>query len=199
MTFNELDKRAIEWNQIANGHRTPENRYDVQIDMCNEEMLKEYFYWYGEFIKYERNHDERKILIEMLDGIADSFFVFAELRNILKLADPQGKYISHFYFMFDLALDTAKPIFGEDTIIKAYHRVIESNFSKFVQSDDMTLEQAILESNVISLAYNCKCDPELINDYWVFRDQNGKIRKPSTFKTVDLSDLIQEIEIDYRI
>ena len=78
MTFNELDKRAIEWNNIANGHRTPENRYDVQIDMCNEEMLKEYFYWYGEFIKYERNHDERKILIEMLDGIADSFFVYAE-------------------------------------------------------------------------------------------------------------------------
>lgn len=190
MTFNELDKRAIEWNNIANGHRTPENRYDVQIDMCNEEMLKEYFYWYGEFIKYERNHDERKILIEMLDGIADSFFVFAELRNILKLADQQGKYISHFYFMLDLALDTAKPIFREDTITKAYHRVIESNFSKFVQSDDMTLEQAILESNVISLAYNCKCDPELINDYWVFRDQNGKIRKPSTFKPVDLSDLI---------
>ena len=92
--------------------------------------------------------------------------------------------------MLDLALDTAMPVFGEDTIIEAYHRVIESNFSKFVQSDDMTLEQAILESNVISLAYNCKCDPELISDYWVFREQNGKIRKPSTFKPVDLSDLI---------
>ena len=190
MTFNELDKLAIEWNNIANGHRTPENRYDVQIDMCNEEMLKEYFYWYGEFIKYERNHDERKILIEMLDGIADSFFVFAELRNILKLADPQGKYISHFYFMFDLALDTAKPIFGEDTIIKACKRVIESNFSKFVKVELMTKAQAIFEAGLISGRFQCDCVPELNNGYWVFRDSNGKIRKPSTFKPVDLSDLI---------
>ena len=190
MTFNELDKRAIEWNQIANGHRTPENRYDVQIDMCNEEMLKEYFYWYGEFIKYERNHDERKILIEMLDGIADSFFVFAELRNILKLADQQGKYISHFYFMLDLALDTVKPIFREDTITKAYHRVIESNFSKFVKAKLMTKEQAIFEAGLISGRFKCDCVPELNNGYWVFRDSNGKIRKPSTFKPVDLSDLI---------
>ena len=191
MTFNELDKRAIEWNQIANGHRTPENRYDVQIDMCNEEMRKEYFYWYGEFIKYERNHDERKILIEMLDGIADSFFVFAELRNILKLADPQGKYISHFYFMFDLALDTAKPIFGEDTIIKAYHRVIESNFSKFVKVDDWHDEQWAKNEQLIMIdRLGTEITKELNNGYWVFRDSNGKIRKPSTFKTVDLSDLI---------
>ena len=191
MTFNELDKRAIEWNQIANGHRTPENRYDVQIDMCNEEMLKEYFYWYGEFIKYERNHDERKILIEMLDGIADSFFVFAELRNILKLADPQGKYISHFYFMFDLALDTAKPIFGEDTIIKAYRRVIESNFSKFIENTpSFTYENADNEENEMRKKYGETIISELNNGYWVFRDSNGKIRKPSTFKPVDLSDLI---------
>ena len=190
MTFNELDKRAIEWNQIANGHRTPENRYDVQIDMCNEEILKEYFYWYGEFIKYERNHDERKILIEMLDGIADSFFVFAELRNILKLADPQGKYISHFYFMFDLALDTVKPIFGEDTIIKAYHRVIESNFSKFISLDYYSAVAAEGEAMIMSNEYETEITAELNNGYWVFRDSNGKIRKPSTFKPVDLSDLI---------
>ena len=191
MTFNELDKRAIEWNNIANGHRTPENRYDVQIDMCNEEMLKEYFYWYGEFIKYERNHDERKILIEMLDGIADSFFVFAELRNILKLADQQGKYISHFYFMLDLALDTVKPIFGEDTIIKAYRRVIESNFSKFVKVDDWHDEQWAKNEQLIMIdRLGTEITKELNNGYWVFRDSNGKIRKPSTFKPVDLSDLI---------
>ena len=191
MTFNELDKRAIEWNNIANGHQPPENRYDVQIDMCNEEMLKEYFYWYGEFIKYERNHDERKILIEMLDGIADSFFVFAELRNILKLADPQGKYISHFYFMFDLALDTAKPIFREDTIIEACKRVIESNFSKFVKVDDWHDEQWAKNEQLIMIdRLGTEITKELNNGYWVFRDSNGKIRKPSTFKPVDLSDLI---------
>ena len=47
MTFNELDKRAIEWNQIANGHRSLEERINTQIDQCNEEMCKEFFYWLG--------------------------------------------------------------------------------------------------------------------------------------------------------
>ena len=191
MTFNDLLADIKLWNNTSNSNRTIENRYDVQIDMCNEEILKEYFYWYGEFIKYERNHDERKILIEMLDGIADSFFVFAEFRNILKLADPQGKYISHFTAMFDLALDTAKPIFGEDKIIEACKRVIESNFSKFVKVDDVHNEEWGRKEQLIMIdRLGTEITKELNNGYWVFRDSNGKIRKPSTFKPVDLSDLI---------
>lgn len=190
MTFNDLLADIKLWNNTSNGNRTLESRYDVQIDICNEEMLKEYFYWYGEFIKYERNHDERKILIEMLDGIADSFFVFSELRNILKLADPQGKYISHFTAMFDLALDTAMPVFGEDTIIDACKRVIESNFSKFVKEDVLDEDTAEHEAWAMTNKYGIEITKELNNGYWVFRDSNGKIRKPSTFKPVDLSDLI---------
>ena len=190
MTFNELDKRAIEWNQIANGHRGTRERIDTQIDQCNEEMLKEFFYWIGEWNKFNSKHDKSKIKTEILDGFADSRFVCVEFLNIeqsLGLYEHTNNYL---FKLFNNVRNCALDIFGTHELHEAYHRVIESNFSKFVQSDDMTLEQAILESNVISLAYNCKCDPELINDYWVFRDQNGKIRKPSTFKPVDLSDLI---------
>ena len=187
MTFNELDKRAIEWNQIANGHRSLEERINTQIDQCNEEMCKEFFYWLGELSKYNLKFDESKIKTELLDGFADSRFVFVEFFAL------ESETSNHFPFIHELyksMLDASILVFVYYTLLEAYRRVIESNFSKFVQSDDMTLEQAILESNVISLAYNCKCDQELINDYWVFRDQNGKIRKPSTFKPVDLSDLI---------
>ena len=187
MTFNELDKRAIEWNQIANGHRSLEERIDTQIDQCNEEMCKEFFYWFGEWNKFNSKHTEDEIKTEILDGFADSRFVFVEFFAL------ESETSNHFAFIHELyqsMLDASRLVFVYYTLLESYHRVIESNFSKFVQSDDMTLEQAILESNVISLAYNCKCDPELINDYWVFRDQNGKIRKPSTFKPVDLSDLI---------
>ena len=187
MTFNELDKRAIEWNQIANGHRSLEERIDTQIDQCNEEMCKEFFHWLGELSKYNLRFDESKIKTELLDGFADSRFVCVELFAL------ESKTSNHFTFIHELyksMLDASRLVFVYYTLLESYRRVIESNFSKFVQSDDMTLEQAILESNVISLAYNCKCDPELINDYWVFRDKNGKIRKPSTFKPVDLSDLI---------
>ena len=187
MTFNELDKRAIEWNQIANGHRSLEERIDTQIDQCNEEMCKEFFYWFGEWNKFNSKHTEDEIKTEILDGFADSRFVFVEFFAL------ESETSNHFAFIHELyqsMLDASRLVFVYYTLLESYRRVIESNFSKFVQSDDMTLEQAILESNVISLAYNCKCAPELINDYWVFRDQNGKIRKPSTFKPVDLSDLI---------
>ena len=187
MTFNELDKRAIEWNQIANGHRSLEERIDTQIDQCNEEMCKEFFHWLGELSKYNLKFDESKIKTEILDGFADSRFVCVEL---FALERDTSNYLPFIHELYQSMLDAAGIVFVDSVLLEAYRRVIESNFSKFVQSDDMTLEQAILESNVISLAYNCKCDPELINDYWVFRDQNGKIRKPSTFKTVDLSDLI---------
>ena len=187
MTFNELDKRAIEWNQIANGHRSLEERINTQIDQCNEEMCKEFFYWLGEWNKFNSKHDESKIKTELLDGFADSRFVCVEFFAL------ESETSNHFPFIHEIyksMLDASRLVFVYYTLLESYRRVIESNFSKFVQSDDMTLEQAILESNVISLAYNCKCDPELINDYWVFRDSNGKIRKPSTFKPVDLSDLI---------
>ena len=190
MTFNELDKRAIEWNQIANGHRSLEERIDTQIDQCNEEMCKEFFHWLGEWNKFNSKHTEDEIKTEILDGFADSSFVYVEFLNLVDLLGFYEHTNNYFFKLFSDVKNCALDIFGPHVLYEAYRRVIESNFSKFVQSDDMTLEQAILESNVISLAYNCKCDPELINDYWVFRDQNGKIRKPSTFKTVDLSDLI---------
>ena len=190
MTFNELDKRAIEWNKIANGHRSLEERTDTQIDQCNEEMCKEFFHWLGEWNKFNSKHTEDEIKTEILDGFADSSFVFAEFMNLQNKTGFYEHTNNYMIKLFRNVITSSRDIFGHSTLVEAYSRVIESNFSKFVQSDDMTLEQAILESNVISLAYNCKCDPELINDYWVFRDQNGKIRKPSTFKPVDLSDLI---------
>ena len=185
MTFNELDKRAIEWNQIANGHRGKLDRMATQVAMCKEEMVKEFLSNEFNLMKehYEKIPTIKDNTILFLDDYADSRFVYTEYKNLncnFIMVDELFKIIHK------AAINTLP----EGMLIEAYHRVIESNFSKFVQSDDMTLEQAILESNVISLAYNCKCDPELINDYWVFRDQNGKIRKPSTFKPVDLSDLI---------
>ena len=190
MTFNELDKRAIEWNNIANGHRTPENRYDVQIDMCNEEILKEYFYWYGEFIKYERNHDERKILIEMLDGIADSRFVFAEFMNLQNKTGFYEHTNNYMIKLFRNVITSSRDIFGHSTLVEAYSRVIESNFSKFISLDYYSAVAAEGEAMIMSNEYETEITAELNNGYWVFRDQNGKIRKPSTFKPVDLSDLI---------
>ena len=188
MTFNELDKRAIEWNQIANGHRSLEERIDTQIDQCNEEMCKEFFYWFGEWNKFNSKHTEDEIKTEILDGFADSRFVFVEFFAL------ESETSNHFAFIHELyqsMLDASRLVFVYYTLLESYHRVIESNFSKFVKADDYhDIKFASYESNRMSEEYETLITAELNNGYWVFRDQNGKIRKPSTFKPVDLSDLI---------
>ena len=187
MTFNELDKRAIEWNQIANGHRSLEERINTQIDQCNEEMCKEFFYWLGELSKYNLKFDESKIKTELLDGFADSRFVCVEF---FSLESDTSNYFTYIHELYQSMLDAAGIVFVDSILLEAYRRVIESNFSKFVEVHLMTDSQADFEASFISGRYGCDCTKELNNGYWVFRDSNGKIRKPSTFKPVDLSDLI---------
>ena len=182
MTFNELDKQAIEWNKIANGHRYLEHRIDTQIDQCQEEINNEFFKWAGELNKYHSEFTYEHIMTELLDGYADSRFVITEMRN-LSLEES-------YFELYELVEITAKCNFDDDVLLEAYRRVIESNFSKFVKVELMTKAQAIFEAGLISGRFQCDCVPELNNGYWVFRDSNGKIRKPSTFKPVDLSDLI---------
>ena len=187
MTFNELDKRAIEWNQIANGHRSLEERIDTQIDQCNEEMCKEFFHWLGELSKYNLKFDESKIKTEILDGFADSRFVCVEF---FALESDTSNYFPFIHELYQSMLDAAGIVFVDSVLLEAYHRVIESNFSKFVKQDELHEEFAEIEAWKMTNNYGISITAESNNGYWVFRDSNGKIRKPSTFKPVDLSDLI---------
>ena len=187
MTFNELDKRAIEWNQIANGHRSTEERINTQIDQCNEEMCKEFFHWLGELSKYNLKFDESKIKTEILDGFADSRFVCVEF---FALESDTSNYFPFIHELYQSMLDAAGIVFVDSVLLEAYRRVIESNFSKFISLDYYSAVAAEGEAMIMSNEYETEITAELNNGYWVFRDSNGKIRKPTTFKPVDLSDLI---------
>ena len=187
MTFNELDKRAIEWNQIANGHRSTEERINTQIDQCNEEICKEFFYWLGELSKYNLKFDESKIKTEILDGFADSRFVCVEF---FALESDTSNYFPFIHELYQSMLDAAGIVFVDSVLLEAYRRVIESNFSKFISLDYYSAVAAEGEAMIMSNEYETEITAELNNGYWVFRDSNGKIRKPTTFKPVDLSDLI---------
>ena len=187
MTFNELDKQAIEWNQIANGHRSTEERINTQIDQCNEEMCKEFFYWLGEWNKFNSKHDESKIKTEILDGFADSRFVCVEF---FALEGDKNNYFTYIHELYQSMLNASRLVFVDSVLLEAYRRVIESNFSKFVKVDYMDASMALNEAFSMTNKYGISITAESNNGYWVFRDSNGKIRKPSTFKPVDLSDLI---------
>ena len=190
MTFNELDKRAIEWNQIANGHRSLEERIDTQIDQCNEEMCKEFFYWLGEWNKFNSKHKEDEVKTEILDGFADSRFVLTEFMNLQNKSGFYEHTNNYFFKLFNNVRNCSLDIFETRILSEAYRRVIESNFSKFISLDYYSAVAAEGVAMIMSNEYETEITAELNNGYWVFRDSNGKIRKPSTFKTVDLSDLI---------
>ena len=189
MTFNELDKRTILWNEIANGHQPRFARKATQSALCFEEMVKEFIqnefkiihkFYSGE----EFGENEAKKLF--LDDYADSRFVFIEYKNL-------GVPFTLICDLFNAIHKVAKTTFSNNKLIEAYRRVIESNFSKFVKSDethDVVWAQNEADEMSALLGVTEKITIELSHGYWVFRDQNGKIRKPSTFKPVDLSDLI---------
>ena len=185
MTFEELDQRTILWNEIANWRRTIEERIDTQIDQCQEEINNEFFKWAGELNKYHSEFAYEHIMTELLDGYADSRFVVTEMRN-LSLEES-------YFELYELVEITAKCNFDDDVLLEAYRRVIESNFSKFVdlseKHDLMWAQGEALKMSTL-LGSEQLITVELTQGYWVFRDQNGKIRKPSTFKPVDLSDLV---------
>ena len=186
MNFQELDKRVLEWNEIANGHRSKEERIITQIAQCQEEMVNEALNTIFT-IEKQKTSDygiDKDILIKLLDDYADSLFVHTEYGKLT------GFKWSMYYELLELIEYYCLDFFNELTMIEACQRVIESNFTKFVPVDEMTQDQAIFEAGLISGRYNCNCVPEQVNGYWVFRDENGKIRKPSTFKPVYLEDLV---------
>ncbi|UOO89085.1 hypothetical protein LVJ82_00825 [Vitreoscilla massiliensis] len=189
MTFEELDKKALLWNEIANWHRDIKERIATQIMLCNEEMVNEftlnYFSVSGTY--YANGHKlTTDWEIKFLDDYADSRFVFIEYQELCK---PLSFVVNLFRSIHEDALNS----FDKAVLIEAYRRVIESNFSKFVElSEKHDLMWAQGEAHKMSTLLGSEqlITVELTQGYWVFRDQNGKIRKPSTFKPVDLSDLV---------
>lgn len=185
MTFQELDKLAIKWNEIANRHRSKQERIVTQIAQCYEEMVSEALHTIAaiETIKAMGEEPQKHILVKLLDDYSDSRFVFAEYRNLKTACDL-------IIFLMPEIVNFTNKYLSISSMHQAYKRVIESNFTKFVPVEEMDLDAAIFEAGLISGRYNCDCVPEKVNGYWVFRDENGKIRKPSTFKPVYLEDLV---------
>ena len=65
MNFEKLDQRTIQWNQIANGHRTLEQRINTKLDQCHEEMMDEFFMWLGEWNKFYSQYENIVIAVQI--------------------------------------------------------------------------------------------------------------------------------------
>ena len=187
MTFEELDQRAIQWNEIANWRRSLNERLATQAMLCKEEMAHEFVLnyfscacaFYSSGMKTSRENK-----IQFLDDFADSRFVFIEYENLCKKSNQEPLGFIH-NLLTCISIE-AHDSGASNVIAEAYRRVIESNFSKFVKADethDMVWAQNEADEMSTPLGVTEKITAELTQGYWVFRDQNGKIRKPSTYRT----------------
>lgn len=77
--------------------------------------------------------------------------------------------------------------FGKDVLQEAFNRVHESNMSKFLDSEDQAEKECkVLGLNGIKVTYN-----KVGEKYILRRSSDGKVVKPSTYKKVDLTDLVK--------
>lgn len=102
--------------------------------------------------------------LEMLDGAIDSLVT---LLGFIQLMEKQGYNVD-----------------------RAMRKVGENNLTKFIP----TIEEAIQEGAKWNLFHDedemCSLVQDVDQKWWALVDKQGKIRKPSTYKSVDLSDCL---------
>ncbi|MCB0317743.1 MAG: nucleoside triphosphate pyrophosphohydrolase family protein [Bdellovibrionales bacterium] len=120
-------------------------------------------------LEYECNTDLPDF-VEMIDGLADTA-----------------------YTMYWNALTFGIPI------EEAFDRVCKNNLEKFVKLTDGTFSEGLLENSSWDCGQGISWPAEVAlvevikyqdSLYAVGRDKNGKVRKPSSYKAVILSDLV---------
>jgi len=109
-------------------------------------------------------------LEEVLDGVVDVLYV--AIGMLIKLEE-----------------------LGIDTEV-ALQRIGENNLSKFPEYSkeisDKTFEQYKLQG--VTIKADARFTADYPNGVMVFKDDNNKIRKPASFKSVTLTDLVEGIE-----
>lgn len=134
-----------------------------------------------------------KDLIEQVDAVADSFYTSMYLYELEKSLETEVmlSVVLHLYQQYSQYVN----------INRALEEVHRSNLSKFINvsgaSEDRVSEIITYELSYITEKYkekgiyNQDLDYELVQykneEYLVFKNQDGKVLKPSTFVTPDLS------------
>lgn len=150
-------------------------------------------------------------MVEVLDGVVDTMFTHAWLRRF-DAADKPLQVLAQ--GIHDSIVEYGLARFGNTTLVEAMRRVNKSNYSKFwvrpvAPGADYDKEARLLdgksardEARMMSMELGVpihtrvklSTDPESSANVFVlaFVDEAGKVRKPSTFEPVDLTDLAAE-------
>ena len=115
---------------------------------------------------------KNKDVEEVLDGVVDTLYVAIGMLHKLK----------------EMGID----------VEEAMQRIAENNLSKFPEALDYVIDSTVdlYDKKGIEINYSFARSP--LDDYKVvvFKDENGKIRKPFGFESVTLKDLVVGIKFD---
>ena len=115
---------------------------------------------------------QNKDVEEVLDGVVDTLYVAIGMLHKLK----------------EMGID----------VEEAMQRIAENNLSKFPECSDYVIDSTVdlYDKKGVKINYSFARSP--LDDYKVvvFKDENGKIRKPFGFESVTLKDLVVGIKFD---
>lgn len=181
LDHNKCQDVVVEWNRIANGgtNDVSEQALILQRKWCEEE--------WNEFIEATHSGNVKSILKEYSDCIV----VFSYHNYLMKELGVEDFINEAVNALFVCLLDMPDYTFvgkGDEIFNNAFNAVMESNYSKFplieeIDSPEQECKDIEERSNgrYTGVTFKTVEDNEG-NKRYVFKDSNGKIVKPKTYK-----------------
>lgn len=194
--FNDLTPKVVEFNTICFGdfkllsNQQKADKINLQLDIVGEEMQEEYRKHYA------------KDMLEELDAIGDTLFTMSYLLYQLQVVNglestddideinslinqDQLELIVMDYGSFS---ETYMNHFDFDIIKEATDRIIANNQEKYTDDQDVFETWEIPDGE--------KLYPEWVElgdkTFYLFVNENGKVRKRKGFPVVNLQDLVDK-------
>ena len=192
--YTELTPAVVRFNTICFGDfqelslEDKAKAVNLQLDIVNEEMVNEYRKWYS------------VDMVEELDAVADTLFTMSYLHYQMEVISTKLSREDQFaveslintdkmdllFLDMDSFLKTFMTHFDLDVIIDATRLVIKNNEQKFTDSYDEFMGWKHPADEVLGrkeLDFNN-------TTYYLFVNENGKVRKKDGFEGVDLKPLV---------
>ena len=115
---------------------------------------------------------KNKDVEEVLDGVVDTLYVAIGMLHKLK----------------EMGVD----------VEEAMLRIAENNLSKFPECSDYVIDSTVdlYDEKGVKVSYSFARSPVDYYKVVVFKDENGKIRKPYGFESVTLKDIVAGVKFD---
>ncbi len=204
MNLIYLYQDVVSWNNFVGNALNKEGLKELYINLVKEETT--------EIFDSIRSNDS----VEFLDGVCDTLVVGSFLLAVKKQKDFKDYDLSFRKVNIEPSINYLKDLLNEDVfeniekalslvedigyssglnIELAFKEVMESNWSKFPLIDSVNPLNEVKYIENQGRYSNVRFERNIDlngNERYIFKDGNGKVVKPSTFKEPKLKEFIPE-------